>query len=114
MAPPRPADAQPPRCLAQDVEDARGVDAHDRGEVVDRVVGQRRDVALDAGVVEHQVRHAEALGSGIEQGRHAGGVRHVGVDHGHGRIIAARGTLPPGLLEPLRGDGQVREDQPRS
>ena len=112
MAPPRPVGSQPPGCLAQHVEDARGIDAHDRGEVIDRVVGQRGDVALDAGVVEDEVRHAEALGGRIEEGRHAGGVRDVCVDDRHGVLAGERGAQPPGLLEPLRGDGQVREDQP--
>ena len=52
------------------------------------------------------------VGRRIEQGGHAGGIGDVGGHDRHGGIAGERGALPPGLLEPLRGDGQVREDQP--
>ena len=103
MAPPRPASRSRRAGLAQDVEDALDVDAHDPREVIDRVVLERQDEALDAGVVEDEVRHAER----VRRPRRstaatlAGSVTSPGDDEDAPRRQPAAAQPRPRLLERL-------------
>ncbi len=96
--------------LAQDMEDPFDVDADDHRHVVERVVLERGDEALDTGVVEDEVRDADLLDRGIEEGLDAGRVSDV-TRHDEGwRVDGPARAFLPCPLEAFGSRGQVGDD----